>query len=365
MFVLVRTLCLVSMIAGLLMTVVAGAVGALPRRATLSTRGLITTLAADGNRVAVTTTKIRSACDRVVVWTAPRPQSSSIETDTGCGEQTSVPTEVRELALSAGQVAWIEQTGGNSLELLVEVAKLPSGRPKLISHVVNGYGASSDASGDWVGQLRGAGPLLVYNRWELTCTLPTTYRFSLADPALRIVDPKLIRLVAGRGRVVVRGPDSYPLRAVGGGRMVVQSNGSLKVLAADGTRVGTIPAMENDAARAIALDREWLAIERKGTLDLHNPVTGAKMKSIPLGPAATFRLVGVSSKLAVLLGAHRLGFVRLSDGKVVSLAFRGGVAAVVDAKLTAAGLFYAYNLRGTAAKGRVVFEPTNELLALF
>lgn len=172
MFVLVRMLCLASMTAGVLTTVVAGAAGATPRRATLSTRGLITTLAADGNRVAVTTTKIRSACDRVVVWTALRRQSSSIATDTGCGEQTSVPTKVIELALSAGHVAWIEQTGGITLELLVEVAKLPSGRPKLISHVGNGYGAGSDPSGDWVGQLLGAGPLLVYNRWELACTLP-------------------------------------------------------------------------------------------------------------------------------------------------------------------------------------------------
>lgn len=147
--------------------------------------------------------------------------------------------------------------------------------------------------------------------------------------------------------------------------MVVQSNGSLKVLTANGVRVATIPAAEDDPARAIALGREWLAIERKATLDLHNPTTGDRVKSILLWPAATFRLVGVSSKLAVLLGAHRLGFVRLSDGKVVSRAFRGGVAAVVDAKLTAAGLFYAYNVRGTATKGRVVFEPTNELLALF
>ena len=73
-----RTLALVSMTAGLLATFIAGAAGAerlvpggaLPgqREATFSTRGLITHLAADGNRVALMTTKIRAACDRVVVW---------------------------------------------------------------------------------------------------------------------------------------------------------------------------------------------------------------------------------------------------------------------------------------------------------
>jgi hypothetical protein len=40
-------------------------------------------------------------------------------------------------------------------------------------------------------------------------------------------------------------------------------------------------------------------------------------------------------------------------------------ASVVGAGLTAAGLFYAYNVRGTSAKGRAVFEPTSDLLRCF
>jgi len=375
----VRTLALVSMTAGLLATFVAGAVGAerlvpggaLPvqREATFSTRGLITHLAADGNRVALMTTKIRSSCDRVVVWTPPGRRSTSVKTRiAGCfpGDEGAIPGEVIELALGAGQVAWIEQAGGNTLDLFVEVAKLSGGRAKLISHLHNNYGAIRDPTGDWAGQLLGGGPLLVYNRWKLICTLPLNAVCDLGDPGLRVIDPKLVRLIAGRGRVVARGPDSYPLNAVGGGRMAIESDGTVNVLATNGARVATVPAVQDDPPKEIALSRAWLAIERESTLDLYDPVTGKRAKSIPLGSAAALQLVGVSLKLALLLGPRRFGFVRLGDGKVISRTLRSGIAAsVVDARLTAAGLFYAYNVRRTSAKGRVVFEPTSDLLARF
>jgi hypothetical protein len=374
----VRTLALVSMSAWLLATFVAGAAGAerlvpggaLPgqHEATFSTRGLITHLAADGNRVALMTTKIRSACDRVVVWTPPGRRSTSVKTLAGCfpADEGAIPSEVIELALGAGQVAWIEQAGGNTLDLLVEVAKLPGGRAKLISHLHNGYGAGGDPTGDWAGRLLGGGALLVYNRWKLICTLPATYVCDLGDPGLRVIDPKLVRLIAGRGRVVARGPDSYPLSAVGGGRMAIEADGTVNVLATNGARIATVPAVQDDPPKEIALSRAWLAIERESTLDLYDPVTGERAKSIPLGSAAALQLVGVSLKLALLLGPRRFGFVRLGDGKVISRTLRSGIAAsVVDARLTAAGLFYAYNVRRTHAKGRVVFEPTSDLLARF
>jgi hypothetical protein len=93
---------------------------------------------------------------------------------------------------------------------------------------------------------------------------------------------------------------------------------------------------------------------------------GGKRKSIPLGRAAALQLGGVSSKLALLRGPHQLVLVRLRDGKLVSLPLRPAAAkGLVDAKLTAAGLFYAYNLPRGAAKGRVVFEPAAKLLARF
>jgi hypothetical protein len=76
--------------------------------------------------------------------------------------------------------------------------------------------------------------------------------------------------------------------------------------------------------------------------------------------------VGVNSKLAMLRGPARLVLVRLNDDKLISLPLRRGASAtLVGAKLTEAGLFYAYNARKGPLRGRVAFEPTRELLSRF
>ena len=144
--------------------------------------------------------------------------------------------------------------------------------------------------------------------------------------------------------------------------MAVGTEGALSIRAANGAQVATVPYGAG-TARAVALGKTRLAIERTLTLDLYNPATGAAVKSLPLGSAASLRLVDVSSRLALLRGPHRLVLVRLSDGKLIALALR--TKSHVDAKLTSAGLFYAYNVRRGLAKGRIVFEPTAKLLARF
>jgi hypothetical protein len=124
--------------------------------------------------------------------------------------------------------------------------------------------------------------------------------------------------------------------------------------------------VEGNPPRAIALSSTRLAIERTFTLDLYGPTTGAEEKSLPLGPAAALRLAGVSSKLALLRGPRRLVLVRLSDGKLISLPLRPVMAKHFGgARLDGAGLFYTYDARRGPAKGRIVFEPTERLLARF
>ena len=141
-----------------------------------TTRGLITKLAADGNRVAVKTT-VRSSrsCGRVIVWTAPGRRSKSFSTSNpGCLSILCPRGSgcVDELALGDGQVAWISRSGGNNLELMVIAARLSGGRPRRIEHVVNGDGAGGDPKGDWVGQLLGGGALLAYSGWTISCEAP-------------------------------------------------------------------------------------------------------------------------------------------------------------------------------------------------
>jgi hypothetical protein len=321
------------------------------------TQRQITSLAADGNEVAVTTRTTRGYCGRVLVWAAPGRKPRSFKTmaakQPDCGEEAPRGYSVGQLALGGGQVAWIGITGGNNVELHLEVAKL-SGRA---AREIDFRSYSGDGRGEWVGRLFGSGSLLAYNRWGLVCD-------DICPPArLRLAGPELVRISAGHPLVVKRDAGSYPLSAVGGGRMAVKSAGAVTVLAPSGSPVATVPAVEGNPPRAIALSRVRLAVQRTPTLDLYDPATGAETKSLPLGPAAPLHLAGVNSKLALLRGARRLVLVRLSDGTRTVLQLRS--KRIVGASLTSAGLFYGYNTRGASAKGRIVFEPTPKLLARF
>ena len=146
--------------------------------------------------------------------------------------------------------------------------------------------------------------------------------------------------------------------------MAVAGADALTIRTANGSQVATVPGA-GGSARGAALSATRLAIERASTLDLYDPATGAAVKTLSLGSAAALRLADVSSRLALLHGTHRLVLVRLSDGKLISFPLRRPAAAtLVGARLTEAGLFYAYNTGG-ALPGRIVFEPTGKLLARF
>jgi hypothetical protein len=273
---------------------------------------------------------------------------------------------VDELALGDGQVAWISRSGGNTLELMVNAARLSGGAPRRIEHAFNGAGAGGDPKGQWVGQLLGGGSLLAYNGWSVVCDSPDEFACDEGRATLSVTDERIVRISAGRRAVVKRGAGSRPLSAVGGGRMALESEGAVTILGPSGARVATIPASPGSPTRAIALSRTRLAVTRTFTLDLYNPATGAKAKSISLGPAAALQLVGVNSTLALLRGPRRLVLVRLRDGKLISLPLPAGRAAsIIDTKLTDAGLFYAYNVFRPSKRGRIVFEPTPRLLARF
>jgi FG-GAP-like repeat len=326
----------------------------------LSIHARVTLLAADGNRAAVATS-VKHGCGRIVVWTAPGRRSTSVKPGfLGCSGDG-----VSQLAVGAGRVAWIEEGGGNNLEMTVMAAKLGGGAAKQIEYESNGDRAGGDPTGDWVGQLFGGSSLLAYNSWTQTCDRPPDTQCGDYDPFLRITGQQLVGIRAGRRTVVVRGPGAYPLKAIGGGRMAVEAVDGVTIRAATGAVVATV--LDPDRSdRAVALSKTRLAIERTFTLDLYNPATAASAKSLPLGPAAALRLVDVNSKLALLRGPRRLVLVRLSDGKLISFPLGArAIATLVGAKLTETGLFYAYNTRSTSLPGRIVFEPTRKLLRRF
>jgi hypothetical protein len=327
--------------------------------AVLATRWRIETLAADATRAAVVTAR-RRGCAPLIVWTAPRRQVKTVNPgDLGCSGDG-----VTELALAAGQLAWIDIGGGNNLEMKVMAAQLAGGAAKQVDYQINGDRAGGDPTGDWVGHVLGAGSLLAYNGWAEVCDRPPEALCGEDDPFLRTTGKRLVRVVAGRRVVVARGAGAFPLAAVGGGRMAVASASGVVIRDANGRAVATIAPAEVQPPRAVALSTTSVAIERTFALDLYDPQTGAPVKSLPLGRAAALELADLTPKLALLRGPRRLVLVRLSDGKLISLALRPPAAkSLVGARLTPAGLFYAYNVPRGSRFGRIVFAATSKLLA--
>src|SRR5919201_5471517 len=158
--------------------------------------------------------------------------------------------------------------------------------------------------------------LLAYNRWDVKCTEQPEPGYGCGT--FGIGDRELVRIGSGRPVVVDRGADVCPLAAVGGGRMVVatvpgtESSGNVRgmgcesgapgsagrvtVVGRSGARVATISAVEGDPPTAIALSRTRLAILRSRSLDLYDPVTGEKTKTLLLD-ATRLALGGVTSNL--------------------------------------------------------------------
>jgi hypothetical protein len=327
----------------------------------VSVKRPISGLAADAGRGAVCT-----EFNQPIVWNALAHKAVTFK-----GECWG------EIAIGAGKVAWTtEYCGNSSCDTSVFVAPLSGGRHRAVEGGIENYcGAGPcDLYGEWAGQLMGAGPLLVHNLWWVDCILPppppdceeygTCIEGCDADNStLRVFDQGL-ELIGRRPRFL---PGEFPVRAVGGGRVAVEPADTVVVLSATGKRLARVPAVADDPSRGVALSSNALGVLRRSILELYNPVTGAKRASLPLGGAAGLQLDGLTGKLALLQTGSKLVLLRLSDGKLVSFPLSAAaVARFVDAKLTAKGLFYAYNLPKKAkARGRIVFEPTAKLLARF
>lgn len=310
-----------------------------------ATRKAITAFAADGNHAAVC-----AGYTAPIAWT---PGHGFVTFKGNCSD----------VAIGGGHIAWIaEPFCGNTEGCMdVFVAKLSGGRGKLMDEEQNECGAGPcDPGGNWVENLLGGGPLLAWNDSTVECTLNCNEGQDF-EAQWSTVSQQLRRFYRGRGTSVRHDSGDHPLLAVGGGRMALQVGNRVVVLKPSGARVAAVSAPD---AQSAALSRTELAVEGRSALSLYDPASGHLRKAIALGPNAALELAGVTSRIAVLRGPHALVLVRLRDGALVFLPLASKAAqGLTDAKLTTAGLFYAYNTSGKG--GRVVFEPTTRLLKRF
>lgn len=320
----------------------------------------IALLAADGARAAVAPAK-RRPCASIVVWDASKNRTSGFHLRTnGCAGDG-----VRALALSDDQVAWIEHGGGNDLELTLFAARLRGARAIQLDFRVNGDRAGGDPSGGWIGNLVGSGSVLAYNGWRLVCDRADPFSCGRHDPQLRLIDQRLVRIVSGHAATIASGPDTYSLAAAGGGLVAVEHADSVATFTAGGARAAVVPD-STGTLRSVGLSASRLVLERASSLDLYDPRTGAAVKSIAFASDSVHELISVTQRFALLRTPRTFVLVRLADGARAPLAFppvaqRG----LVGVRLTAAGLFYAYNVRNASVPGRVAFVPTRSLAAAF
>jgi len=321
------------------------------RDAVVETRNRITAFAADGNRFA--------ACAGLpTAWSAPGRAPVTFK----AGEYGSC----YDVAVSADRLAWTQDAGcGNtSCAEAVMVAKLSGGKRRDVDEAENDCGAGDCfPTGVWISQLLGAGPLIAWNDWTVDCTVGCDDDAPPDFGTYRISGQSLQSFYGGKRRNVRHDSTGHPLLAVGGGRMAMQVGTKVLVLKSNGARVASVDAPDLES---VALSKSRLAVAGRAALRLYDPTNGHLRKAIPLGPNATLTLAGITSRLALLRGEHVLALVRLKSGAIVSLPLKANAAQrVVEAKLTNAGLFYAYNVAKGRAKGRIVFEPTSRLLARF
>ena len=354
---------------------------------TFKTRA-ISFLAADGTRVAAVTSGpitdkvFRSYCERVGVWNVAKKTSKPVLFKTGVCPHESAVNKMLGLAVAGKRIAWLGASGGNSLEMGIGVVTLGAkkGRVVTAASASNQNGAEEYPDGTYVGNLAGKGSLLAFNYWGICTAVPLGGEDDMAScgqPAPGgeevefLTDQQLRKVVGKKSAAIAAAPNrqmgtfdygdggstdhALPAVWVDGGRILVQqSDTQLTIYSAGGSVLKQITAVPSTTFTNTVLQGSQLLTSRSNnTLALYNAHTGAFVKTVRV-KGNDVELRDLQSGLAVYLDYNHLHVVRLADGKRFTLTLSENL---VDARIEAAGLYYAYNVGKGAYRGRVAFVP--------
>jgi hypothetical protein len=321
-------------------------------------------ISADGSRVAVSTAcgahvyelLVWNPVRRSVVSMAPRRQRRCYGASTGEG--------IWEGSIAGRQVAWVPYAGGNSQQawLVTATTRKPLSTRRLTETKDRNTG---DGVGDWVGNIYGDGPLLVFNTWSV-CER-SEYRNSCPEgtpPGYHIYNENLWRIVGGRKRLLVASPDELTVLAAAAGRILVQrEDGSLEIRrGANGNLVRAFPFRPGEVRAAVLDASELVVLDRASGLHwrVYDPVSGEQKQVFP-GPSRVISVDVERGLLAYTVG-NFVHVLRLADGHrtrftapVVGVDGYPGYAIV---QIEPPGLFYSYSVR---TEGRVRFIPSDQI----
>jgi len=313
--------------------------------------GKITSLAADGNRVAMVIDLPN--CASVEVWDAKQARVSGLKRPCGRSGGDGSQEGTYGVALAGTRAAWIHTGGGNTLETYVDTATLARRTPVSVAS----GGADIGGIGTFAGAVFGDGALLAFTLGE-RCESGGEPEYQ-CPPGKRTGDVVAASVwrVGGQGRC----PEHTP--AVRCTRVAEVVGGDLTVLAVDAGRIaartdtGVRLLTEQGAvlrdfgvkARTAALSGNRLAVRTATAVEIYDTGSGELSYRIPVAGGVT--LDDLEGDLLVTSSGATVTVHRLADGRTTT--FRPGGTA--RAQLEQPGLFVA----GTR---RVTFTPMSDLL---
>jgi hypothetical protein len=326
-----------------------------PTQYVRKTSGPVLALAADGDRAAFIVEGRVPECWSVMVWEPTRRRIERLESAAKCEStdrlnRRGAPT----LALAGSRAAWLQLTGGNTLETILKSATVAHPTPRWVA---GGY-ANDGVAGTFVRPPVGESALLVFTH-EAHCH--PDYQGALCPPGKNpgdIVNATVWRL-GGRGRCpgviagkpfpctpVVKADGELTALAVDSGRIAARTESGIRLLTTGGRILQDPPVR----ATAAALSGNRLAVRMRDAVEVYDIGSGkltdrfVAAKRVRLQDLERDILVTASGSTFTLrrLGNRRTGTIRVNRTTL--------------ARLEPPGLFF------TAGARRVAFMPMREVL---
>jgi len=318
----------------------------------LTIRTSVTSLAADGRRVAFSTGSAPTDCRHVTVWT-PGRSLRRFRVMAPCSEPAD---GIGPVALGGTRVAWLWVSGtGNNEETAVISATLA--HPA--SQVYYGHAATSRGSGagNSANAPVGDGNLIVFTVEDYCdpSSEPSEPDCPPDSSGPQLQKTFLYRIggtqtcADARGcTLVAKAQGELDALAVDAGRIVVSTDTEVRVL----TTGGRVLRSFVGSADAAALSGNQLAVQSANVIDVYELSSGRRVVRLPA--AGDVSLAGLQDGILVTTSGPTVILRRLAGGRPISVN-QGGTA---RAQLERPGLF-------VAGDHRLTFTPMAELLRRF
>jgi hypothetical protein len=356
------------------MTLVSSVVAAGPTVGTarrLATRGPVTALAADGNRVALIVSipydphksGIAFHCASVVVWEPMRSRVVQLQRPCGPGDEISNRESTQSVALAGTQAAWLHVGGGNTQEAVLETATLARpARPFWLA-----YGASyGGGDGEFVRDPVGDGALLAFTvdrRCDADAVLHQGPGAANQCPPGResgyVVEAGVWRIgskapcpvlrrgggTARRCSRVAREEGELSALAVDAGRIVARTEIGVRLLTAAGRVIQEFDVNPSSAA----LSGNRLAVRTVDAVEVYDTNSGEQV--VRFAAPKALKLQDLDRDILVTATGTTITLRRLGNGRTSTI--QAGSNA--RAQLEPSGLF-------VSAARQVTFTPMQDVL---